>query len=577
MTDRFFIDLAITLFGYLILGLSYLGAGWIFSRILKISFSVERNFFSLIWLGWAGILFLLQVLNLFFPINIYSSLPILLLGLFFAIRLFKTQLRTPIPLLSRTYFILLVIAVLWIADLSMAATTVYDDGLYHFNTIRWLNESPIVLGLGNLHGRLAFNQASFAYVAYLNFYPVFNHGHNLANSFLLMLLLTECLFYLSRYIDRTQRFDGLSTANLTPVFFIFPLIYLAVYNQLPSPTADNTASIVEITIFILFVRLINDKFAHSHVASQSLFIFILSATAISIKLSSLFYALSVCIVLLIIERNSLGTSVRQISQNIIKLMAVPALIIIVWSLRGLLLSGCPAYPSTIGCLPVPWAVPIESVKSEANWIYSWARLPNHRPDTVLNSWNWLKPWFHNLIDGNPFTVVYPTIVFIMVLVVSLFLYQHERDLRKDNAISFAVLAPVLAGLAFWFLTAPDPRFANSLFWILPVSTAVICLQILANARKLKAGFVTLILFIVSASVILEFIFYPFMRGSAEGFMPFQTASLVEKQTRSGLQVLVPAQGDQCWDSQLPCTPNFNTDLSFMDRQYFPEFRVIATQ
>jgi hypothetical protein len=455
----------------------------------------------------------------------------------------------------------------------MAATTLYDDGLYHFNTIRWLNESPIVLGLGNLHGRLAFNQASFAYVAYLNFYPVFNHGHNLANSFLLMLLLAECLFHLSKYIDGSYNLKDLSTADLVPVFFVFPLLYLALYAQLPSPTADNTASILQIVIFIHFVRLIIHKFDHSSIASQTAFIFILSATAITVKLSSLFYALSVCLVLLLIWRNLLGTIPKQIFFNLTKWLAVPVLILIVWSLRGILFSGCPAYPSTIGCLHVPWAVPVQSVKSEANWIYSWARLPNHQPETVLNSWAWLKPWFHNLIEGNPFTVVYPVVIFITAFLASVALFLRERLLRSANRICWIILVPVLAGLAFWFLMAPDPRLANSLFWILPVSAATMLLRMLANAGKLNAGFTVLTLLILSASLILEIIFYPFMRGSVGGYMPFQVANLEEKYTLSGLKVLVPTSSDQCWDSELPCTPNFNEGLSFIDRRYFPEFRV----
>ncbi|QIL77220.1 hypothetical protein G7064_16215 [Hymenobacter sp. HDW8] len=37
----------------------------------------------------------------------------------------------------------------------------FDSGLYHFQTLKWLNEYPTVPGLGNLHGRLAFNSSWF--------------------------------------------------------------------------------------------------------------------------------------------------------------------------------------------------------------------------------------------------------------------------------------------------------------------------------------------------------------------------------------------------------------------------------
>ena len=67
-------DLAITILGYIILACSYFGYGWLASRLLTLDFSVSEKPFSLIWLGWAVTLLLLQVLNLFVPIAGYLSI-----------------------------------------------------------------------------------------------------------------------------------------------------------------------------------------------------------------------------------------------------------------------------------------------------------------------------------------------------------------------------------------------------------------------------------------------------------------------------------------------------------------------
>jgi len=48
---------------------------------------------------------------------------------------------------------------------------------------------PYRSGLGNLHGRLAFNQSFFVYVAALNFYPFFGYGRSIANSFPIIVLI----------------------------------------------------------------------------------------------------------------------------------------------------------------------------------------------------------------------------------------------------------------------------------------------------------------------------------------------------------------------------------------------------
>src|SRR5271157_4273203 len=84
-------DLTITVIGYVILAFSYLGLGWASSQILRIDFPVKEKLFILIWMGWAITLFLLQILNLFIPINIFSSAPFLIFGVISAIIFFKNQ------------------------------------------------------------------------------------------------------------------------------------------------------------------------------------------------------------------------------------------------------------------------------------------------------------------------------------------------------------------------------------------------------------------------------------------------------------------------------------------------------
>lgn len=37
----------------------------------------------------------------------------------------------------------------------------YDDGLYYLQTLKWNRDFPVILGLVNLHGRLAFNSILF--------------------------------------------------------------------------------------------------------------------------------------------------------------------------------------------------------------------------------------------------------------------------------------------------------------------------------------------------------------------------------------------------------------------------------
>ena len=571
-------DLTITVIGYVILAFSYLGLGWAGSQILRIDLPVKEKLFVLIWLGWAITLFLLQMLNLFIPINIFSSAPFLILGVISAIAFLKNEgWKQEASTSSWIYPVLLAIATIWIAILSMSSPTIFDDGLYHFNSIRWLNEYPIVLGLGNLHSRLAFNQSFFAYVAYLNLYPLFNHGYNVANSFLLLVLLAECLLYLSSLIFKKDRVADYSSSNLIPILFIPALIYMALIFEvsrtgISSPSSDIASLFLQILLFFHFVRDIEENLANKGNKARIAFILIMSATLITVKLSNLFYVAALCAILLLVRIGSHHLPSKQTLSTIGWLMGFPVLILVLWSFRGILLSGCPAYPSTFGCLHVAWAEPINTVKLEANRIYSWARENGIPPDQVLSSWTWLGPWFYGILKDNVITVVYPVIVSLLGIIAGVVLYVRASS-KKVNRKILLIPVPIWIGIIFWFGLAPDPRFANALFWILPIATIIVIVKIIEASQKIKSGIILAMFVIINANVIWFFVNNPqvFTSLPADGYAPLPKVRLVEKITLSGAVIWNPLNGNQCWDSRIPCTPDFNKNLNFMDNKIFPEF------
>jgi len=573
-----FIDLTISLVGYLLLVLSCLGLGWAAARILRIDFPFREEWFILTWLGWAVFLFLLQILNLFVPINAFSSIPFLTLGVICAMVFIKNRGKRRDGAVSLWIFLpLMGITAVWIAILSMSSPTIFDDGLYHFNTIRWLNEYPIVLGLGNLHSRLAFNQSFFAYVASLNLYPFFDHGYNLANSFLFLVLMAECWWQTAGHFFRRDPADDPPSSSLLLIFFIPTLVYMALIfavsrTGISSPSPDIASLFLQTLLFLHFVRAIDEQPSDKGGAARIVFILIMSATLITIKLSNLFYVLALCTTLLLIKIRFHHMPSKQALVKAAGWMALPVLILVVWSIRGILVSGCPLYPSTFGCLHVAWAEPIDSVRLEANRIYSWARENGASPDQVLGSWSWLGPWLDGILQNNMVTVVYPLMISILGIAASVILYGRMPSKKVDRRVLLIPL-PIWLGLAFWFGLAPDPRFANALFWILPVATMIVLLKILEPAQKIKGWIILAMFLIVNANVIGFFVNNPqvFTSLPTDGYAPLPKVRLVEKRTLSGVTIWTPLNGNQCWDSRLPCTPDFNENLNFIDNRIFPEF------
>jgi len=108
-------------------------------------------------------------------------------------------------------------------------------------------------GLGNLHGRLAFNQSYFLYVAFLNNFPVVGFGHNLANSLLLAAaILTPC--------EKSLRYQpGELFGLLNRLLIPFTLFFCVMCHRsnpplISSPTPDGAVFAVEIVLIALLLE-----------------------------------------------------------------------------------------------------------------------------------------------------------------------------------------------------------------------------------------------------------------------------------------------------------------------------------
>ena len=557
---------------FFILGLSYYGWSRVLATILRVNKVASDNLGLSIWLGWAFTLLLFQVFNFVFPITAYVAIPIFLLGTIISIPILVFWLRyilerhvhfnstyITIPFISFCFLILAA----WIASKAMLPPTNYDSGLYHLTAIRWINSYPIMPGLGNLHSRLAYNQSFFTYVAALNLYPFFGNGRSIANSFLFIILLGTV--FISLYSKFSKR--GVFTKhpfNYAPDLFIIPVIaFLAIEpNGLSSPTPDLASTILQIVIFLELSHCISDwREGLKDQNYRAFVIVILAATSITIKLSNLVFALcSIGIVLVYIWK----TAPLQI-RSIVRIVLPAVIIISVWMLRGYILSGTPLFPSLLGYIPFEWAMPRASVITEANWIVSWARQPNAFPASVLANWNWFRPWLQR-ISQEIVGVVYPFLVSIALLcltgILEILLYLRKRS--KPGFLENIICLPIFLGLIYWFLAAPDPRFANAIFWLLPIGSVIIFLTCLYRFLDRRVFLLTLcIIFIVANLYIGKKIFADrssIMQISLSGWFPVPTVPIIEKRTNSGLIIYMPEKGDQTWDAPLPSTPYLNSNL-----------------
>ncbi|HEY5227016.1 MAG TPA: hypothetical protein VIJ19_00675, partial [Opitutaceae bacterium] len=463
------------------------------------------------------------------------------------------------------------VAALWVAARSMQTPLDFDSGLYHFAAIRWVNVLRIMPGLGNLHGRLAFNSSYFCYVGALNFYPYLGHGRSIANSYLFLVVLAQVLARLRPALSDPRALAENRGLARGPDLLVLPLLaYVGVTSLgLASPSADLASLLLQVEIFLILAHGAADWDTGS--APRSAWIFtlgFLAATAVTVKLSNLGFALGVAAVCAAAARS--GRTARG-ARGLREGSLLCLLVLGIWCVRGYILSGYPAYPSTVGALGFDWSVSPTQARHDADAIVSWAREPWSDPAQVLGNWHWLDSWFWRA-RRNTVGFVHPLAFFLAASLAAVSIrWRRPRGVVPRGVGPWVYLAPVAAGLAFWAVTAPDIRFANALIWLLAAGAALALMG--AAAQRWQQGVGVLVL-LVALACNGEFIAWgtghlSSLRDiSLSGWQPILPSSYVARRTASGMVVLyyTGAPDGLIWDGPIPATPDFNPALAFRDPQ-----------
>jgi len=551
-----------TALAWLFYGATIIGLGAIFLRptfrAVGISISI------CIWTGLALLVTILQLVNLFCGIDIVIVRSICLIGLL-SFWLCRGQLDvtfwTRLRLWQKAFA---AVFLLWILDRAIGPHYVADSGLYHFASVRWANEQPLPPGLGNLHGRLAFNQSYFLFAGFVNLLPKRGDGHTFANSLLVFFTLITIL---ETGADPAQRRSVRTIIQfLGPLLFFFALLFNHTNEPgLSSPSPDAALFCLEISMFALALSTLNRIASKNHGqrAAQLTAVLFLSALAVTFKLSTLLFSIGIAFLVIVSYlRTNEGNRIPR--ELLWPLIVVPAAMIGTWVTRSVIASGYLIYPiASTGC-PVSWRVPVDQVRSDHDWILSWPRAPGVPPATVLADYSWLPAWSHRVIMRPDFILCLSLLAFSLLLLAVLWIRSPtEAFNRTSMSTSFLALTVVCAAsMGFWFFTAPDPRFIEGILALLALSALGLTLE----AACTRSEFLTAM---IGSGVIFAAGFALAFEANGLGLFKVHkpqigsripVAELTQKVTASGLRVGVPVEGDKTWDAPLPATPYFNNNL-----------------
>ena len=520
-----------------------------------------------LWFGYFASLFAYELLNLWLPIDWRVSVIFFGIGFgyflkyrivngFTSLLLFRPVIWTQ-SILWMTCGALVILASFW----AMALPINEDSWVYHFQSIRWINEYPIVPGLGNLHGRLAFNQSHFGFLALLNFFPYWNKGYA-AGGLLLFLAAAYTAFSVM------QR--GLPHNKLLLVLLLMVIEPMAKYSASPSP--DFAVSLIQIVGAIYLLYVLQPASTDSQQKEADFLVVICMGAALcSLKLSGTVFAV-------VLVFAALWTAWVASSCNKKVLLRVFVMLLVfglLHLLRGVITSGVPLYPSILGSFwHFDWSVPIDRIRNEAGWIYSCARTgsPCQDPVLVMQDWSWINSWWASRVPDNA-----KTLFFVSVAATGVTAWANFRGgetarptMVRDGLLMF----PFFSAMVFWFFSAPDVRFLGRL---LELMFAFSMWTMICSLDRLWGGAITdrpqrfsmtrkalrpfdFTVFLACLMLIFCVRLFPVPRLTWPTLPQAVTSQVTSE---SGVSIYVPSDGS-CWFNMLPCSPSADPQLEYRE-------------
>lgn len=463
--------------GWMVFAAGLCGWGWLLARLLasglRVNVRDHADFETLFWMGWATALGVAQICHLFLPIGIGVAVGFWLIGLAACIIAWKALRSSRTSRRNAGLWMLALPFLVLLAREAIQGPANWDSGYYHFATIRWTETYRAVPGLGNLQGHFAFNQSYFLFVALMDVPPLRGHGYQFANSLLCAAIFcqTASALWQAARLPRVPPPDIWLQLALA-LALCFEMHGPEGGMRISSPTPDLAVALLPA---VLLVRLVRFIFEQSRTPQDWQFasLALLSIATVTIKLSALAFVGAIFMVACVVvaRRKRPDPLVRPL----LVVTGIAAFLVIPWVIRGIILSGYPFYPSLIAGMPVDWKIPAADARGMYDSIVGWGRQPGPDYRSAIGHWNWLDAWVRRIGERIDVRVFLGTLGGALLAWGGVF-WRQRRWWREPSLFWIAPLLPSVAGLAFWFGTAPDVRFLGLLPWMLPAWLVVWLLQ-----------------------------------------------------------------------------------------------------
>lgn len=325
----------------------------------------------------------------------------------------------------------------------------YDTGLYHAQSIRWIEEYGVVKGLGNLHNRLAYNSAVFCLQALFGLKFAVGQSLHTVNGFIALLMSVYAVNTLHVW-DRKK----LQTSDL---FKLALLCYICVMDSrydIASPGSDIAA--LSLMLYLSAKWCENREQDKKDIHAYGV-LCLLAVWGVTLKLSvAMLVFLTVYPAVELIRTRHWAVIGRYLLTGF--------LIVLPFLARNVMISGYLVYPcASIDLFSVDWKMNGSIAQYDSMEIREWGR-------GVSSSKYY----------GNPFPVWFPlwfgklSVLFQGLFVMNIAAlaatggYTVWCVLRRKDGRRLNLLLVSAAGLIMWFVSAPLLRYGAVYMLLLPI-------------------------------------------------------------------------------------------------------------
>lgn len=454
----------------------------VLSRILGFDETIRPNFLSSVLFGLVIITTINSYFSLFFKINILVYLILLIGAIFLVIFRDKESIEElrhywkEITSYHPVTYVLFFIALFFFLYFSTFTATIYDTNLYHAQAIKWIENYSVVPGLGNLHGRLAFNSAWFITAASFSFSFINEYSMFVLGELLVMLALSFSFIAIGDLLRNQLRTSNWVKALLLPI-----LVLIYIDNRwLATSTPDLPSMIFVFLIGVLFLELFEKNV--KNVQFHPVLIFTFIAFVLTVKISAF--------PVILLAFYLIYKYIKQ-PKLVMVLVLLGFVIGIPWAARNVILSGYLVYPvASIDIFDFEWEIPASVAENEQRVISGFAKMPTMSAGKVseMSVTGWVGYWHSNLLQQFEITLTYviPLLTLLWFGVLLFQLLKFKEFLKKY--LSHLVLGiTCLLGILFWFFSAPDPRFGAGYIYLYLAFTLGMLLPVYTTEKGRKKG------------------------------------------------------------------------------------------